>query len=94
MEKMVSLMKTEKSWLESELERRGLAVWRTRTNFTVFRVPEGGNSKEVHRAIAAKGIIVRDRSSIPMRENCIRVTVGPRSENKRFLQALDEVLAP
>ncbi|MFH1199522.1 MAG: histidinol-phosphate transaminase [Candidatus Micrarchaeota archaeon] len=94
-EKMVQylrLMREEKGVLEAKLRNRGLEVFDTKTNFTVFRLPIKWKSKEIQRSIAAKGIIVRDRSSIPLMDNCIRITIGTSEENRRLLAELDEVL--
>ena len=39
------------------------------------------------------GVLVRDFSTKPRLEGCVRVTIGTREENDAFLQALDRVLA-
>ena len=38
-------------------------------------------------------VLIRDFSRAPGLENCLRVTVGAPDENKRFLDAVGEVLA-
>ncbi len=92
MENWIVEMKQEKVRLENQLKSFGLEVLPTVTNFSVFRVPNNMNSKDVQKNIAGKGIVVRDRSSIPMMENCIRATVGTKKENARFISALREVM--
>ena len=42
--------------------------------------------------LAEKGIVVRDRSALPLMENCIRITVGTKEENEKFIEALKEVM--
>ena len=92
MEEYVSQMEEEKKLLESALCAMGLEVFETVANFSVFRLPKQFDSKLVQKRIAAKGIIVRDRSALPFMENCIRITVGTRDENKRCLAALKEAM--
>ncbi|MEK6954345.1 MAG: histidinol-phosphate transaminase [Candidatus Micrarchaeota archaeon] len=92
MENWVNEMMLEKEWLEKQLRNSNLEVFPTVTNFSVFRIPKEFDSKLVSKAIAEKGIVVRDRSSLSLMENCIRVTVGTKSENERFIKALREVI--
>jgi histidinol-phosphate aminotransferase len=41
----------------------------------------------------ARGILVRDRSSDPGCQNCVRITVGTREHNQRLLTSLREVFS-
>jgi histidinol-phosphate aminotransferase len=43
-------------------------------------------------AMRERGILVRDRSSDPGCEGCVRITVGSAEHNERLLRALGEVL--
>jgi histidinol-phosphate aminotransferase len=38
-------------------------------------------------------VLIRDVSDWPGLEGCLRVTIGTRSENDRFLSALGDVLS-
>jgi histidinol-phosphate aminotransferase len=92
MEKWVKEMKWEKEWLERQLRQLGVKVFPTETNFSVFRLPNQYDSKKIQKEIAEKGIVVRDRSTLPLMENCIRVTVGTEAENERFVRTLRGVM--
>jgi histidinol-phosphate aminotransferase len=46
----------------------------------------------VYRRLAEKGIIVRDRSSEPMLENCLRITVGTAEQNNLLIKTLTELM--
>jgi histidinol-phosphate aminotransferase len=37
------------------------------------------------------GIVIRNRTTQPLCENCLRFTVGTETENKKLLQALKEL---
>ena len=63
-------------------------VYPSEANFLLFRRPRSG---EVCRQLLAKGIVVRDRSSLPGLEDCIRVTIGTMAENDRFLSELEKL---
>ena len=54
-------------------------------NFFLARVTDAG---AIYNYLVAKGVIVRNRSSISLCGNCLRVTVGTPAENKTLLEAL------
>ena len=54
-------------------------------NFFLARVTDAG---AIYNYLVAQGIIVRNRSSISLCGNCLRVTVGTPAENKTLLEAL------
>ena len=47
------------------------------------------NPTEVYEFLMNKGIIVRDRSSVPLCEGCLRITVGTETENLLLCDTLD-----
>jgi histidinol-phosphate aminotransferase len=69
--------------------RLGLAFWRSDANFVLVRV---GDAPGVRLALSERGIHVRDRSSAPGCEGCIRVTAGLPDEARACVAALEEVL--
>lgn len=56
-------------------------VYPSDANFLLVKVaaPTG-----VYRHLAARGVIVRDRSRLPLCEGCLRITVGTPEENERL----------
>ena len=59
-------------------------------NFILFRIAK---SKEIYKTMADRGIVCRYRGTEPHCEECLRVTVGTREENQRFIKLLKEVAA-
>ena len=59
-------------------------------NFLMFRV--AGDAHELWKRLLAHDVLVRDFSSWPRIEGCLRVTVGTPDENDAFLAALGEAL--
>lgn len=74
-----------RDFLFAALVERGVAPAESQANYVYF-VP-ARPSREIADALMAKGVIVR-RLGVGL-----RVTVGTPSENARFVEALDEVLA-
>ncbi len=60
------------------------------TNFFILEVE---TPTRVFNELKAKGVLVRDVSSYPLMEKCVRVNIGTRQENERFLAALNEVMS-
>jgi histidinol-phosphate aminotransferase len=68
----------------------GIQVCPSGANFLLFRV--AGDAHELWKRLLARGVLVRDFSSWPRIEGCLRVTVGTPGENDAFLAALGEAL--
>jgi histidinol-phosphate aminotransferase len=71
-------------------ELEGNVPFPSRANFILFRTER--NADEVFQRLLDKGVQIRNFSSKPRLENCLRVTVGAPEENDAFLEALKESL--
>lgn len=71
-------------------ELPGVHVWPSGANFLLFRPP--GDARRTWERLVAAGVLVRDCSAWPGVEGHLRVTVGTRAENDRFLAALATVV--
>jgi histidinol-phosphate aminotransferase len=60
-------------------------VFPTDANFFLARVTD---AQTVYDYLVDKGIIVRNRSRVQLCQNCLRITIGTRSENAELLSAL------
>ena len=45
----------------------------------------------IYKYLVEKGIIVRNRSKVRLCGNCLRITIGTKSENDELLGALREL---
>ncbi len=61
-------------------------VWPSDANFLLIRVK---NPPAVVASCRAQGVLIRDFSTLPGLENCLRITVGARAENDRLLASLE-----
>jgi histidinol-phosphate aminotransferase len=84
----------EREWLENNLAKiDGVIPYRSDANFILFKVTKSDfSSSIVTKRLENKNVLVKDRGSLPLLTNCIRVTVGTRKMNEVFLSALKEVL--
>ena len=71
-------------------DARGIPYYRSAANFVLVRV--GPSASGVTKALAEQGIFIRDRSSQPGCEGCVRITAGLTSHTERCLQALGDLL--
>lgn len=60
-------------------------IYPSDANFLLVRVDD---PRELYSALIGKGIIVRDRSSMPGCAGCLRITVGTSSENRKLIETL------
>ena len=60
-------------------------VFRTDANFFLARVTD---AQRVYDYLVDRGIIVRNRSRVQLCHNCLRITIGTRTENAELLSAL------
>ena len=92
MERRVATLVEERGRLFAALSSLdALDVTPSGANFLLFRVH--GDAHDVWKRLLARNVLVRDFSSWPHVEGCLRVTVGTPAENDQFLDALREVLA-
>jgi histidinol-phosphate/aromatic aminotransferase/cobyric acid decarboxylase-like protein len=61
-------------------------VFRSDANFLLIRCR---NAQRVLEAGKAVGLLVRDFSSAPRLESCLRISVGTPEQNERLLAALE-----
>lgn len=62
-------------------------VYRSDANFLLVRV---GDADGLYEYLLGQGIVVRNRSRVPMCNGCLRFTVGCREENELLIKALKE----
>lgn len=69
----------------------GVTVFPSEANYVLFRVPLA--SAVWRDLLHDHSILIRDFSREPGLTDCLRVTVGTEDEVRRFLAAMDEILA-
>jgi len=84
--KSVEINEEGKAYLYEQLGQLGIEYLPTEANFIYFTL-KGISSKELFDRLLKKGVIIR-----PMGEHAVRVTVGLPDENRKFIEALGEVM--
>jgi len=79
-----------RSLLAEACARLGLQTWPSAANFLLVRV--GDRAREIVAGLAARDVLVRDRSRDPGCEGCIRITAGLVDDTRRAIAALEEVV--
>jgi histidinol dehydrogenase len=64
-------------------------VFPSEANFILFRVP---NASDVYDQLISNGVVVRNRSSQFNCSDALRVSIGTRSENDRFIESMQQIL--
>ncbi len=71
------------------LKSLGLYSWPSQANFLLVRI--GERHSEFVAAIRQRGILVRDRSTDPGCEGCVRITIGSDGQTAQLISALTSV---
>jgi histidinol-phosphate aminotransferase len=87
----VASLVEERGRLVARLTELPVRVWPSAANFVLFR-PEERDGEAVWQALLDRSVLVRDCSSWPRLEGCLRVTIGTPEEDDAFLAALEEAL--
>lgn len=78
---------TERQQLISALKKIDFVdiVYKSDANFVLAKVDD---ATKRYNQLIEKGIVVRNRTSQPLCEDCLRFTVGTSDENKKLIEAL------
>jgi histidinol-phosphate aminotransferase len=61
-------------------------IYPTEANFILIKVD---NANKRYDELIAKGIVIRNRTTQPLCDNCLRLTIGTEEENKKLIDALN-----
>ncbi len=87
MEQRVAMLTEGRGSLAAALSELAVQSWPSDANFILFR-PLARAAKEVWQDLLDASVLVRDCSTWPGLDDCLRVTVGTPEENARFVAAL------
>jgi histidinol-phosphate aminotransferase len=91
MEERVVFVSEERRRVATALESLEVESWPSDANFILFR-PTSRLASEVWQLLLDRSVLIRDVSGRPELIDCLRVTIGTKGENDRFLHALEECL--
>ena len=87
---MIADMLQEREFLKNELSQLDFVekIHPSHANFLLVKIP---NASHVYDDLIEEKIIVRNRSKVQLCEECLRISVGTRSENEAFITALKKI---
>ena len=92
MRSRVAALVEERGRLVARLSELPVTVWPSAANFVLFR-PHDRDGAAVWQSLLDRSVLVRDCSSWPRLDGCLRVTIGTPAEDDAFLAALEDALA-
>ncbi|MBB6145649.1 histidinol-phosphate aminotransferase [Silvibacterium bohemicum] len=72
------------------LARLGVKYWPSEANFVLTKI--GAKHAAFSAAMRARGVLVRDRSSDPGCDGCVRITIGTREHTAAGMKAMEAAL--
>ena len=91
MDERVAALVEERGRLADALAQLPLDVWPSGANFILVR-PRERDGDAVWQGLLDRSVLVRNFSSWPRLDGCLRITIGTRDEDDALLTALEEVL--
>jgi len=93
MRRRVAMLVEERGRVVAALDALAVDVWPSGANFVLFR-PRDVDGATVWQRLVDQSVLVRNCASWPRLDGCLRVTIGTRDEDDRFLEALRAALDP
>ena len=88
LERFLAEVLKAKAMLADFFLERGVEAYPTPANFVLLRVPDAAATQA---ALERRGIYVRDRSSYPGLDGCLRMSVGTIDQTRALIERLREV---
>ena len=87
----VEQIKAGRARIATALDNMRVPYWPSHANFVLMHI--GPRHKELVEAMRARGVLLRDRSSDPGLDGCVRITVGVEDQVDTGIAALRDSLA-
>jgi histidinol-phosphate aminotransferase len=75
---------------EEALDKNGVPRWISSANFVLTHI--GDQHRSFVEEMRSRNVLVRDRSSDPGCQGCVRITIGTREQTASAIHALEDVL--
>lgn len=89
-EKNVQEIIVQREWLKTELKQLPSVrqVFPSEANFLLIKIDQ---AREKYQQLIQTGVVVRDRSSVILCQDCLRITIGTPEENQKLLETLKKL---
>jgi histidinol-phosphate aminotransferase len=87
----VKLILEQKAPFVQELDKLPIVekIYPSDANFLLVKVTDANG---IYKNLVEQGIIVRNRHSVSLCGNCLRITIGTKEENRTLINALKEII--
>lgn len=82
---VVRNIKIESQFLQQELGKLGVETKACHTNFLLIKV--GPRADKIYRELQHRDILVRNLNKYPLLEGYLRISIGRREDNQKFMEA-------
>lgn len=88
--KEIQMIIEQRMFLASELKKLNYVekIYPSDANFLLIKVDDAAKR---YKEILSRGVVIRNRSSQPLCENTLRLTVGTAEENRAILKIMNEI---
>lgn len=86
----VNLVRDNRSYLVSELNKIGVRTYPSDANFIVANF--GENLDDVFKKLNDKNILVNNVSSLPLLDGCLRIAVGTKNQMETLVHEIKDIL--
>ncbi|HLC62672.1 MAG TPA: histidinol-phosphate transaminase [Candidatus Nanoarchaeia archaeon] len=86
----VKEVNTSKKIFLRELSSLGIKYYKTEANFVLLKI--GPQAASFCEKLKEKGVLVRNRSSDPLLQGCVRITLGTIGQTKQLIKALRQII--
>jgi histidinol-phosphate aminotransferase len=92
--KEIEFIVKEREWMFNELKKIDeVTPFPSKANFILFKINKNNlSTKFICDKLKLLGVYVKNRSKDPLLEKCLRVTVGTRKMNIKFISGLKKIL--
>ena len=90
LKRTLDVVHDELQFIYAALDKLGMPYIRSQANFLMIEIGDGQSADEIAEKLLMQGVIVRAMTAYGYPQH-IRVTIGQREENARFLKALEKV---
>jgi len=92
MNEKVNILLGERVWLMNALQqlKSVVKIFASDANFVLVKIKD---ADQVYQKLIEQKIVVRNRSSVILCEQCLRITVGTPEENRKLIKALHKLEA-
>lgn len=89
-QQVVENVRAETRFLRQELNKLGIETRSCQTNFLLLRV--GTSADKIYHDLQNRNILVRNLNKYPLLEGYLRISIGRREDNQKFLEAFRLIL--